>query len=147
MIHRDIKPANLIRRQWDNKIVLIDFGAVKEIRSLSPNQQTAPLTVAIGTHGYMPNEQANGKPQLSSDIYALGIIAIQALTGLNPDPKAGGLPQDSNIGEISWQNQATVSDGLAHIIDKMVRQDYRQRYANAALLIVAKRRIYPLTSR
>ncbi len=58
MIHRDIKPANLIRRQWDNKIVLIDFGAVKEIRSLSPNQQTAPLTVAIG------------KPQLSSNILA-----------------------------------------------------------------------------
>ncbi len=132
VIHRDIKPANLIRRQADGKIVLIDFGAVKEIRSLSTNQQTTSLTVAIGTHGYMPNEQAGGKPQLSSDVYALGIIAIQALTGLNPDPKVGGLPQDSNTGEISWQNYAKVSDDLAKIIDTMVRQDYRQRYANAA---------------
>jgi serine/threonine-protein kinase len=137
VIHRDIKPANLIRRQWDNKIVLIDFGAVKEIRSLSTNQQTTPLTVAIGTPGYMPNEQAIGKPQFSSDVYAVGITAIQALTGLNPDPKAGGLPTDSNTGEISWRNQATVSDGLAHIIDKMVRQDYRQRYADAGAALQA----------
>jgi len=132
VIHRDIKPANLIRRQADGKIVLIDFGAVKEIRSLSTNQQTTFLTVAIGTPGYMPNEQAGGKPQFSSDVYALGIIAIQALTGLNPDPKVGGLPQDSNTGEIFWLNHATVSDYFADIIDTMVRQDYRQRYANAA---------------
>ena len=131
VIHRDIKPANVMRRQADGKIVLIDFGAVKEIRSLSAHSQNAPLTVAIGTHGYMPNEQANGKPQLNSDVYAVGILAIQAFTGLNPDPKAGGLPQDSNTGELSWRHLATVSDDLAKIIDKMVRQDYRQRYVDA----------------
>jgi len=137
VIHRDIKPANLIRRQVDGKIVLIDFGAVKEIRSLSTNQQTTPLTQAIGTPGYMPNEQAGGKPQRSSDVYALGIIAIQALTGLNPDPKVGGLPQDSNTGEISWKNHATVSDDLADIIDTMVRQDYRLRYPDAGAALQA----------
>jgi serine/threonine-protein kinase len=104
VIHRDIKPANLIRRQGDNKIVLIDFGAVKEITSLSTNQQTKPLTVAIGTHGYMANEQAGGQPQFSSDVYAVVIMAIQALHGLNPDTNAVGLTQDSNTGEISWQN-------------------------------------------
>ncbi len=131
VIHRDIKPANLMRRQDNGKIVLIDFGAVKEIRSLSANCHNPSLTVAIGTFGYMPNEQANGRPQLNSDIYAVGIIAIQALTGLNPDPKAGGLPQDSNTGEISWRHLATVSDDLAKIIDKMVQQDYRQRYVDA----------------
>lgn len=130
-IHRDIKPANLMRRQADGKIVLIDFGAVKEIRGLSANPNSPSLTVAIGTHGYMPDEQANGKPQLSSDVYAVGIIAIQALTGLNPNPKAGGLPQDSSTGEISWRHLATVRDDLANIIDKMVKKDYRQRYAGA----------------
>jgi serine/threonine protein kinase len=132
VIHRDIKPANLMRRQADGKIVLIDFGAVKEIRSLSVHSNNVPLTVAIGTRGYMPNEQANGRPQLNSDVYAVGILAIQALTGLNPDPKAGGLPQDSKTGEISWRHLATVSDELAKIIDKMIRQDYRQRYVDAA---------------
>lgn len=147
-IHRDIKPANLMRRQEDGKIVLIDFGAVKEIRGLSANRHSASLTVAIGTHGYMPDEQANGKPQLSSDVYAVGIIAIQALTGLNPSPRAGGLPQDSSTGEISWRHLATVRDDLANIIDKMVKNDYRQRYANAgealeAILALANTVVQP----
>ncbi|AFY81746.1 serine/threonine-protein kinase [Oscillatoria acuminata] len=130
VIHRDIKPDNLMRRQEDGKLVLIDFGAVKEIRNLSATSGTALQTMAIGTRGYMPNEQAAGRPQFNSDIYALGIIAIQALTGLNPDPKTGGLPQDSTTGEISWRQLAKVSDNLANIIDKMVLQDYRQRYQN-----------------
>lgn len=93
--------------------------------------------MAIGTYGYMPSEQAGGQPKLSSDVYALGIIAIQALTGLNPDPNAGGLPKDSTTGEISWRNHATVSDDLAHIIDKMVLQDYRQRYPDGGAALQA----------
>lgn len=65
IIHRDIKPANLMRRQKDGKIVVIDFGAVKEIGTLmmSPQGQTIP-SVAIGTPGYMPSEQSNGQPKL-----------------------------------------------------------------------------------
>ncbi|MCT7988777.1 serine/threonine-protein kinase [Laspinema olomoucense] len=135
VIHRDIKPDNLMRRQEDGKIVLIDFGAVKEIRNLSATSGTALQTMAIGTRGYMPNEQAAGKPHLSSDVYALGIIAIQALTGLNPDPRTGGLPQDKTTGEIAWRQLAKVSDNLANIIDKMVFQDYRQRYADAGVAL------------
>ncbi|MBD2507411.1 hypothetical protein H6G91_09035 [Nostoc muscorum FACHB-395] len=81
MIHRNIKPANIRRRASDNKIVLIDFGAVKQISTQMPNSQgQTTFTVAIGTHGYMPSEQANRTLQLSSDIYAVGIIGIQALT-------------------------------------------------------------------
>ncbi|MBW4495258.1 MAG: protein kinase [Oscillatoria princeps RMCB-10] len=131
-IHRDIKPANLIRRQSDGKIVLIDFGAVKDIRNLSVNPSgEVTSTVAIGTRGYMPDEQANGKPRFSSDVYAVGVIAIQALTGLNPDPKSGGLAEDPATGEIVWRNRAQVSDALAGLIDQMVRKDCRQRYPTA----------------
>ena len=59
VIHRDIKPQNLMRRRQDGKIVLIDFGAVKEISTLVINAagQTT-VTVAVGTPGYMPSEQA-----------------------------------------------------------------------------------------
>jgi serine/threonine protein kinase len=131
-IHRDIKPANLIRRQSDGKIVLIDFGAVKEIPNLSVNPEgEVTSTVAIGTRGYMPDEQANGKPRFSSDVYAVGVIAIQALTGVNPDPKSGGLPEEPATGEILWRNRAQVSDALADVIDQMVRKDCRQRYPTA----------------
>ena len=70
IIHRDIKPKNLMRRNSDKKIVLIDFGAVKEINVLTTANQpgTTTLTVPVGTPGYMPNEQRNGNPTLSSEI-------------------------------------------------------------------------------
>lgn len=85
IIHRDIKPQNLRRRRSDGKIVLIDFGAVKEISALGVNPQGhSSFTVAVGSPSYMPSEQASGKPKLSSDIYAVGMIGIQALTGIMP---------------------------------------------------------------
>ncbi|HAN47173.1 MAG TPA: hypothetical protein DCQ32_11600, partial [Cyanobacteria bacterium UBA8156] len=69
IIHRDIKPRNIMRRHADRKIVLIDFGAVKEVGSLTLDAQgNTAFTVAIGTPTYMPSEQANGKPRLSSDV-------------------------------------------------------------------------------
>lgn len=127
VIHRDLKPANLIRRKQDGKVVLIDFGAVKEIISqVASSHGQSYLTVGIGTPGYAPNEQSNGKPTLSSDIYAVGIIAIQALTGLHPNQLA-----DSSTGEIAWRNHTQVSSKLAEILDKMVRYDFRQRYQSA----------------
>jgi serine/threonine-protein kinase len=69
VIHRDIKPANIMRRK-DGKLVLIDFGIVKQINNTitmksGSTKRTKPL---IGTLGYMPIEQAIGKPKFSSDI-------------------------------------------------------------------------------
>jgi serine/threonine-protein kinase len=81
-------------------------------------------TVIIGTPGYMSLEQQRGKPQLSSDVYAVGIIAIQALTGLLPDK----LEEDTRTGEIIWRKYATVSSKLATVLDKMVSYDFRNRY-------------------
>ena len=131
VIHRDLKPANLMRRKQDGKIVLIDFGAVKEIIPQATKfQGLSKKTVAIGTSGYMPSEQTNGKPKLSSDIYALGIIAIQAFSGLNPSK--GQIPEDPRTGEIVWRNYTHVSSQLAKVLDKMVRYDFRQRYPSAA---------------
>ncbi|MGK7918594.1 MAG: SUMF1/EgtB/PvdO family nonheme iron enzyme [Trichodesmium sp.] len=132
IIHRDIKPQNLMRRKSDNKIVLIDFGAVKEISVLATNQQgVTTLTVAVGTPGYMPSEQSNGRPRLSSDIYAVGMIGIKALTGKNPE----NLPKDSKTGNIIWQNQAQVSDRLANILDRMVHEYFSRRYENSTKVL------------
>ncbi len=128
VIHRDIKPDNLIRRTSDNKIVLVDFGAVKQVQTQMvgyPVQVSA--TVAIGTPGYMPSEQARGLPRPNSDIYSLGIIAIQALTGLMPLQ----LQEDPNTGEILWQHLASVSPGLANVVSKMVQYHFKDRYQSA----------------
>jgi serine/threonine protein kinase len=135
IIHRDIKPSNLIRRDQDRKIVLIDFGAVKEINTLVVNASgQVETTKVIGTKGYMPPEQYLSKPQLSSDIYAVGMIGIEALTGLKPSCQ---IQTDENR-EILWRPWGShVSQGLADILDKMVRQDCKVRYQSAAEVLDA----------
>lgn len=127
VIHRDIKPSN-IRRRRDGKIVLIDFGAVKQISTQIINSHgESDVTISIGTPGYMPSEQANGNPQFSSDVYAVGIIGIQALTGISPVK----FIKDAHTYEIIWRHQADVSSELADVLDKMVCYDFRQRYPSA----------------
>ncbi len=129
VIHRDIKPANLIRRASDGKIVLIDFGAVKEVSTTGVNsQQPMNPTVNIGTEYYKPGEQAAGQPRFCSDIYAVGIIAIQALTGTHPSQ----LPKDATSGEVAWRDRVQVSERLAKVLDKMVRYHFRERFQSAA---------------
>jgi WD40 repeat protein/serine/threonine protein kinase len=139
VIHRDIKPANLIRRYSDNKLVLIDFGSVKEIHIA---QRQAPVTVRIGTLEYMPIEQFQYNPQLNSDIYALGMIGVQAMTGLPAYdlPKLRDL-KNSNKGEIIWRHLAVCSQGLADVLDNMVRYDFRERYQSAAEALADLRKI------
>jgi CHASE2 domain-containing sensor protein/predicted Ser/Thr protein kinase len=126
VIHRDIKPANLIRRESDKRLVLIDFGAVKQMQPGRQEEETR--TVVIGTPGYAPPEQLKGQPNLSSDIYATGVIGIQALTGLHPTH----LDSDQNTGELIWRDKApNVSPGFANVIDKMVRYFFGNRYPTA----------------
>jgi serine/threonine protein kinase len=129
-IHRDIKPSNIIRRARDGKLVLIDFGAVKQVTNqvLDENNHAAH-TVIVGTPGYMPSEQLRGSPRMSSDVFAVGMIALYALTGLNP--ALGQLPEDDQTAEIIWRDRATVSPELAAILDRMVAYDFRQRYPSA----------------
>ncbi len=134
VIHRDLKPDNLIIRATDNKIVMIDFGAVKQRlttqfsytqSNISP---TLKPTIAIGTKGYMPTEQLRGFPTTASDVYAVGMIIIEIITGMLPE----SLIFDEN-GEVIWQNQAKVKIGqkLANILTKMVKDKQNQRYKNA----------------
>jgi eukaryotic-like serine/threonine-protein kinase len=131
VIHRDVKPSNIRRRQSDGKLVLIDFGAVKQIRNLEVNQQgETSFTIPIGSPGYTASEQAMGNPKMSSDIYAVGVIAIQALTGIYPIPPIGKMPVDAN-GEIVWRQDLEISREVADIIDKTVRYQFSQRYSCA----------------
>jgi eukaryotic-like serine/threonine-protein kinase len=143
VIHRDIKPSNLIRRQADGKIVLIDFGAVKQVSTqiVDTGGLVTTSTVAIGTQNYMPSEQRQGNPQFSSDVYALGMLCIQALTGVEPSK----LPLEPNSLEIIWrertglpsETQLQIDPKLGDILDKMVLYDFRKRYGSAAEVLEA----------
>ena len=139
VIHRDIKPDNLIQRKQDNKLVLIDFGSIKQIRTQTVTPQGHPsATIPIGTQGYMAAEQGQGNPRPSSDLYALGIISVQALTGLTPTQ----FQLDPDTDEICWQQQAKVSSELASLISKLVSYHFKDRYQSA---IEALEALQPLT--
>ncbi|MGF1536015.1 MAG: CHASE2 domain-containing protein [Elainellaceae cyanobacterium] len=128
VIHRDIKPSNIIRRNLDQRLVLIDFGAVKEIHTQFADDQSQAHTVGIGTRGYMPSEQYAGTPRPSSDIYAVGIVGIQAATGYPPDK----LMEDPKTGELLWQEHANISSELQAILTVMTRYGFQQRYQSAS---------------
>jgi tetratricopeptide (TPR) repeat protein len=127
VIHRDVNPYNIIRRKDDGKLFLIDFGAVKQITTQMVYSPRTNYTIAIGTPGYFPSEQAIGSPKFSSDVYAVGIIGIQALTGRAPQD----IPTNSQTGEINWHSLIRVSPGLTQILNTMIRYDFRQRYPSA----------------
>lgn len=127
VIHRDVNPSNIIRRREDGKLILIDFGAVKQITTQIARSPGTNYTIAIGTPGYFPSEQAIGCPRLSSDVYAVGIIAIEALTGCSPEK----LPVEEQTGELNWHSLIKASPGLTRVLDTMVRYDFRQRYRSA----------------
>lgn len=130
VIHRDIKPSNIMRRDSDGQVVLIDFGAVKQIQPQENNAQEGH-TIAVGTRGYAPPEQYAGHPSFSSDIYALGMIGIQALTGIPPHQ----LPVAQETGDVSWRHLAHASEEFAQILEKMVRYHFVTRYQSAALVL------------
>lgn len=130
VIHRDVKPSNLIRRQRDQKLVLIDFGAVKQMQPLGA-LPVSP-TVKIGTIGYAPPEQFAGQPVLNSDIYATGILAVQALSGLAPKE----LPRDPISGEIDWQIlHLSCSLDLLRILQRMTRLASQERYTSTLAVL------------
>jgi serine/threonine protein kinase len=124
IIHGDVKPRNLIRRQ-NGHWVLIDFGAVKLASSVASVE-----AVVIGTAGYMPNEQQAGRSRFSSDIYALGMVAVQCLTGTHPKY----WQEDSHTGEIRWN--AKLNPQLVKILKKMTRVRSRDRYSSATEVLI-----------
>ncbi|MEG4111208.1 MULTISPECIES: bifunctional serine/threonine-protein kinase/ABC transporter substrate-binding protein [unclassified Microcoleus] len=140
VIHRDITPSNLIRRDCDRQIVLIDFGAVKEISSLEITDSGNTISRTIYTQGYSPAEQIAGNPQFCSDIYSVGIVAIQALTGLSP---AQDFLTDSRRGDIVWRYSTPdrpmvqISAGMETILNRMVRYNFPDRYQSVADVLQA----------
>ncbi|NET55512.1 MAG: protein kinase [Symploca sp. SIO2E6] len=135
VIHRDIKPANIIRRDQDRKLVLIDFGAVKD--RVDPNaaatDQTALTNFAIGTPGFAPPEQMALRPVYASDLYALGITCIYLLTGKSPKD----LDYNPSTGEMLWRKYVDISNHFAEVLKKMLESAVRHRYQSSEEILRA----------
>ncbi|MCF4968730.1 serine/threonine-protein kinase [Nostoc sp. CMAA1605] len=136
VIHRDIKPANLIRRSQDSRMVLIDFGAVKnQVTQATTNQSghTALTAYAIGTPGFAPPEQMAMRPVYASDIYALGVTCVYLLTGKTPKD----MEYNPSTGEVMWEHLVQISDHMIHVLRKMLEVSVRSRYHSAKEVLKA----------
>ena len=130
VIHRDIKPANIIRREIDDKLVLIDFGVVKnQVNSVGAggSNQTAFTAFAVGTPGFAPPEQLAMRPVYASDVYALGVTCMYLMTGKAPK----NMDCDPITGDIDWFKYVKVSESFAEILTNMLEVAVKNRYKTA----------------
>lgn len=115
--HRDIKPENIMLRS-SGQLVLVDFGAAREITDTYLAQLGASGITAVSSAGYTPPEQEQGMAVPQSDFYALGRTIIYLLTAKAPnDPDI----YDSRTNAFHWRSQAPqVSGRLADLIDSLI---------------------------
>ena len=129
VIHRDIKPANIIRREIDNKLVLIDFGVVKnQVNTVAAGgNQTALTAFAVGTPGFAPPEQLAMRPVYASDVYALGVTCMYLMSGKAPK----NMDCDPLTGDIEWLKYVDVSEQFGEILTTMLEVAVKNRYKTA----------------
>ena len=137
VVHRNLKADNLIHHQQLDKWVLINFGSEKALKEISSQLmgQKKSSSVAFTPPAYKASEPTISTSSASTDIYALGMICLQALTGMPPSE----IERDPKTGEIRWPAEITshVSPKLRNIISKMVFHDSRQRYSSATEVLQA----------
>ena len=128
VIHRDIKPANILRREQDGKLVLIDFGAVKnyvaQLETQEGVDQGSNTQFAVGTSGYAPPEQLAMRPIFASDLYALGVTCIYLMTGKSPKD----IEYNPATGEMMWQKHVQLGKQMTQVLSKMLEVSVRYRY-------------------
>jgi len=129
IIHRNIKPSNLLISKEDQQVVITDFGILQDIQALPSDI----LEANQDKNNYSSPEQVAGRPTISSDLYALGMTVVKALTRTNP----GTFARDNNTGKLLWQqnNEKSVDRRFVRIIDRMIHLDLGQRYQSANKII------------
>lgn len=136
MIHRDVKPANLMIESHDNRLVLTDFGIAKIVTGA---QFTASGGM-VGTPAYMAPEQGLGEAgDERSDLYSLGIILFQLLTGRLPydaeTPLAIILKHLNTPTPLARALNPSIPEALENLVQKAIAKEPQDRYQNALELI------------
>ncbi len=133
VIHRDIKPQNIIRRQDNGRLVLIDFGASKQLTTTIHTK----IGTAIGSHGYTAKEQMQyGQTFPASDLFSLGATCFHLLTGTSPSQ----LWMEHGYAWVGfWRKHLKKSNQLkltprlklSEILEKLLKIDVQKRYQSA----------------
>src|SRR5579863_4794170 len=137
VIHRDIKPSNILLRD-DHYTYLADFGLAKALDDRGKVTQTGVL---LGTPEYMAPELADGPATKSSDIYALGILLYQMVSGKLPF--TGDTPLAVYLKQMREQPipPSRINPKIPHAVDLVImralEKDPRRRYPSAMALAQA----------
>jgi serine/threonine protein kinase len=137
VIHRDVKPANLILSQR-GQVKIADFGIA--LANADMNQKLTSAGEMVGTPGYLPPELLLGKAvDQRSDVYALGVVLFEMLTGRTPfsDASVYKLMLDvvqTEVPDVREIN-SDIDPGVAAILAKMLIKDPAKRYQSMAELI------------
>ncbi len=136
VIHRDIKPENIIRRQSDQKLVLVDFGAARFATATLLHQSGT----VIGSVGYSAPEQLLGRAVYASDLYSLGVTCIHLLTQIPPFDLF-----DSTQDLWNWRESLPqpISPVLGRILDGLLERATNRRYASAMVVLQELRSHFP----
>ena len=138
VVHRDIKPGNLLVTA-DDTLLLTDFGIARSAATSSLTMTGAVL----GTPSYLSPEQVAGEPATyQSDIYALGVVAYECLTGRRPFD--GDTPFEvamKRLREPPPPLSAEVPRPVAAVVERALATDLQQRWQSAAELAMAARQV------
>ncbi|NJO43799.1 MAG: serine/threonine protein kinase [Cyanobacteria bacterium CRU_2_1] len=130
-LHRDIKPSNIMLKP-DGQLVLIDFGAVRELTATYLRRKNDSTGTTIISAGYTPPEQIEGHAVPQSDFFALGRTFVCLFT--RHDPLS--LPKDPKTGQVIWRDRAPhLSPLLADLVDHLMAPIIGQRPADCATLL------------
>ncbi|MGQ9871014.1 serine/threonine protein kinase [Leptodesmis sp.] len=137
-VHGNITPNAIVRRADDGRLGLTDFGSILQIQEslIAASGQHVPYS-ETAQQGYQPLEQLQGLPCPASDVYAIGIIAIQALTGVQPAQLKIDLEAKKVVWHKHYHPKSTVERQLVKILDTMIEWDLSRRYRTAAEALTA----------
>jgi serine/threonine-protein kinase len=136
IIHRDIKPDNILLEGPRGRVMVTDFGIAKALSSTSGATLTG-AGVAIGTPAFMSPEQAAGEREIDgrSDVYSLGVVAFQMLTGELPfnAPTVAGIlmKQITEPAPDLRARRPDVPEDLALAVSRCLEKDPENRWPSA----------------